>query len=274
MFSKGKTSKAYFVKSSKRLLIPYVVFLILLSIPEIKGSLTNGGYLNLFVEKLSGGTNLRGIFAAFWFITVLYVASNIFNFMLNKGYVTKIIFAMVLATAYVIMIACPLLPFNLQVVPFALFFIWVGYTLRSFIHEVLQPFIMKLNVWRCMLVAFVVIISFCCVYPFSETLYIDMKYSGYGIPVLSVAIAILMTLELAVVSMMFQRLKPMAKILILAGQASLIIMYLHNFFHIFLSQKIPLLPTIVVFAISLIVPFVLYFLFNRNRYMRMLFIGK
>lgn len=83
-----KTVKEYFRKSTRRLIVPYIAYLIVIALPYIILMAINGELLGykgktLLINMLYGGEFLKGSFGVFWFVSVLWLATNLFNYMLN-----------------------------------------------------------------------------------------------------------------------------------------------------------------------------------------------
>ncbi len=76
-----KTVKEYFHKSTRRLIVPYTAFLIVIALPYIILMAINGELFEtkgklLLINMLYGGEFLKGSFGLFWCISVLWVSYN------------------------------------------------------------------------------------------------------------------------------------------------------------------------------------------------------
>ena len=81
----------YFKRKFLHLLVPYISFLILLSIPGyirlFSDYLQTGSIYDIFyatARKIFGGRELTGTFAIFWFVTCLFFTQQVYNFLYTK----------------------------------------------------------------------------------------------------------------------------------------------------------------------------------------------
>ena len=256
---------AYISKSTIRLLIPYFSFLFLISLPEILHFLTNRGGNIPILQKLYGGYYLQGRFAVFWFITVLYVSLNLFNLILWNKWSSAWIFCLIFISSYIFILVPYPLPWNIQIVPFAISYIWIGFIAKDYWWK-LVAFIDS----HKLAASIIMIVSFIAIFPYRDSLYIDMKYSNYGIPLLSVIISIYMTCCLSYFCIYISRYKLPVTIFSLLGMASMIIMYLHQPIRSYFTDRYPALIDIIsCTAISLVV----FFVINRYSIFRMIFLA-
>ncbi len=258
-------SVSYMRHSALRLLIPYFVFLLLFFVPELLHAMRKGNDIP-GIELLYGGTKLQGRLAVFWFITVLFVATNIFNALLFRRYLSPILFVGFFCLGYVFSYFRIDLPWGLQVVPMAIFFMWVG-NRSVWLYERISG--MAVGSYAKIFAWIVVFSSFVVAWRWRDDLYMDMKQSYYGFTVLSVVMAIWLTYCIAFVSLQLVSLKYFGRFLALLGEASLMIMYLH----IAVYRSMHTLPLEVTMLAATLIPLLIYLLVKRSRILSMLLLG-
>lgn len=129
-------SKDEFFKSFNRILIPYFIFYTFISLSHAifsDDNLTTSLY-KYFKYLILAGNFLHGDFGVFWYINVLFLSLNAFNY-LQSGKIrlpeNKWIF-IILILAIVSLQAINInLPWNLQTIPLALFYFYIGFIARK-----------------------------------------------------------------------------------------------------------------------------------------------
>jgi fucose 4-O-acetylase-like acetyltransferase len=104
-----------------------------------------------------------------------------------------------------------------------------------------------------------------------ENIY-DMKYSSYGIPVVTLISSIVLTLNVKQLSVLLSRVKVLKKVFSKLGEASLVIMFLHQPFQLLIKSYVTEDET-VRFIIASLVSFAFYYIFTKNIYLRAVFLG-
>lgn len=246
-----------------RLMVPYFAFLLMLFLLE---SLRCGYPLQPYL-LLWGGKSLTGIFGVFWFITVLFLSKNLFNVFLRRNWLAPWIFLFFAALAYVVEYTGIQLVWGAEIVPAALFFLWVGN--RSAL--LFSRFLRWLGVpWIRVVFGITVFCFLLIAWFFQESLYIDMKYSRLGIPVLSICLAIGITWGIAAMSIFLERWKCLASGLTYIGKASMSVMFLHlPVFYLLIENQ----PVYIVFPLTVALCLLVDGLFRCNRFTRLVFLG-
>jgi len=225
-----KTVKAYFHKSTRRLIVPYTAYLIVIALPyiilmAINGELFETKGKSLLINMLYGGELLKGSFGVFWFVSVLWFAANLFNWMLNVVNRDILIWGalLILVGISAELIPCPL-PWNLHVVPMAAAYIGTGYWIHRSIFLFPGRFRAKDKIYYVSISAAVML----CVFVLRHELTLDMKYNNYGIPGISFMSSVAASLCMACFAILLSDNRWIGNILGFIGEASMTIMYLHQ----------------------------------------------
>lgn len=194
-----------------------------------------------------GGTWLRGPYTIFWFVPCLMMSRILFNFLLvrwgdplNRTWFYAAIACLVLA--YCIGGVTRDSPLGLLTVPMVVL-LWVGAVWRR----------IKWGGWIWLPLIPLSLGGLALLFPA-----LNMKAADYGWPLLSLASAIATSLLLFRFSQWFA---PIGTPLASLGRASLVIMYLHVAFIHYLT---PYLGKAWLFAIGLLVPFILWHLIRHS----------
>ena len=227
-----KPIKDYFHKTINRLLLPYCSFLISIFLLDILAIIHDTNLLSwstsldacnaLLLKLLYGGEFLKESYAVFWFISVLWFSTNLFNCIL-KYEVTLYFLPLLILIGYLMQIIPFALPYNIQVVPMATSYIWIGFLLKKVFNE------KRIHGWEnhklfFLLMAFLVIYV---VFILRKYLALDMKYNFYGTPFISLVSSILASVSIAIIALFISKKRHIAEILSYIGLASMSIMYLH-----------------------------------------------
>lgn len=226
---KPQTIKKYSLKKVSRLLIPYVSFLLLLyflySILNLLfyGKLFHDIY-NGLSDILYGGVALRGAFGVFWFTTTLFFSLIIFNFLACKLEIKMLLLVMIASytLAFLNQYLAPdfKLPLGLNVCLYAIPLIGIGWFLKNHHTEFL-------------LIAIVGFILFSVkTFIFHNLVSVDLKSTVYGLPLESTAIAI----AFFYLIMMVSKKIPSNWLLTYIGNASITIMFTHQWFHVYMRE--------------------------------------
>jgi len=226
-----KTIKSYFHKSIRRLIVPYTTYLIVIALPYIILMAINGELFQtkgklLLINMLYGGELLKGSFGVFWFVSVLWFAVNLFNWMLNvknRNILTWGWPLLILVGYSAELIPYPL-PWDLHVVPMAAAYIWTGYWIHRSIFLFPDRFRTKDKIYYVSISAAVML----CVFILRHELTIDMKYNNYGIPGISFMSSVAASLCMACFAIVLSHNRWIGNILGFIGRASMTIMYLHQ----------------------------------------------
>jgi fucose 4-O-acetylase-like acetyltransferase len=255
------------------LIVPYCAFLLLLGAGPL---IRNDGVHSTmkFLGRLAmGGAFLDGRFGVFWFVTCLVATQFVFSCFMTKGDLERPFSrAVLLPTVSCAIIGALLgathlgivLPFALEVVPMAILFFWFGTVYR---HSVGRFSLLKA---ACCVIGASGLVALC---GYGRVFSFDMKHSNYGPPILGVSLA----LSLSLVTIELVRLIPAsslpARVLSSLGEASLVIMFLHQAFHLSF-QALGVKSDFLLLAVSVALPYLLYQIARRNSRLSGLFLGK
>lgn len=268
-----KPIKTYFQKSALRLLLPYCMFLLVISLPEFAVYLRHhdmGGGKTLLFNMIYGGGNLKGNYAVFWFITVLWMSTNLFNLLISLN--VKIwLLPILIFIGYSIQYTSSQLPWNIQVVPMAVSYIWVGNILKIQITDTWNFSTRK----KYPLIAIIAVAILIIIFLLRHELTLDMKYSDYGLPFISFASSILATISIAVFCVLISTSSIIGKTLCMIGEASMVIMYLHMPIKFIIMSKLNLIEYNIVNILGgILLSFAVYYLLKQTRISRKLFLGE
>jgi len=205
-----------------RLLVPYLCFLVLLSIPDLVATVHAGtatAYAKFAATRLLGGRAVVGWLIVVWFVTCLFLTQQIVNLLALRLSPARLglcmLLAMLLAYLNALLLPKVWLPWNANVCLMAAPLFYAGWQYRSRFDQRFE--------WPALLVAAVAL-------PLAVTGSVqafDMKYGSYGTPIASLIAALGIALALIAI---FRRL-PAATLPMRAlagiGEASLTIMFLH-----------------------------------------------
>lgn len=126
-----KDLTSFLMKSVRRMLIPYIAFFILISFLRI--STADNHWESIIGHTtilLWGGNRMVGDFGVFWFVNVLFIGLNIFNYMQVKhfpfhAYIILFLFANCLFLWNIN------LPYNVQSLPIALSYMYIGSIIKQ-----------------------------------------------------------------------------------------------------------------------------------------------
>lgn len=264
-----------FWKKISSLAVPYVVFLLTLTLAVVARRILQGDpparweFKQMAINDILGGMYLLREFGVFWFVTCLFFTQIIYNevAMWAKGPQTpKMISFVAVATslAYIIAARWPM-NFSLwavSAVPFALTCYWFGNFVRvkDFSHVVTAGFLAAMAMG-----------SFVA-YQSGADFEFNMKYSIFGPPLLGllIALGISSALLLAIRSL------PPRSVLILPlvrlGEASLVIMFLHQFFH-FSLRGMGVENEVLIVFVAVLAPYAIYLLLRRSTALAPWFLG-
>lgn len=252
---------------SKRLLslmLPYACFLLIVilmrNVLEYRYGASIGQIIHddgyRLLAGLKGGTALSGDFGTFWFVSCLFLSMIAYNGLRTRlpeptGGAMIAVMITLLVIAY--SISRYSWPWNASIAPLAIVLIWVGecwWTLFGKRGRFRADGRLSLG-----LTAAGAVLGLCLVLPF------DMKYGQYGTPVLSVAAAIALSHVFFVGCMQLARMPVVCSLAVTFGQASLVILFLHRFFVLYLSGRI---PGIAVFLAAAIIPLLVWLVLRRS----------
>lgn len=258
-FHQQENTSDFIKKKAVRLLLPYISFFVLLSVPLIlKGQFFES---NILSDFLYGGNRLVDTFGVFWFVTTLFAALVLFNGMVKWkcGIIWYVLLALI---SYSLGLAHITLPEGLHSVPMATVYLYFGYKLH-------QTDVMDNNVICKKMLAGGGILAM-LIYPITTKLQIDMKSGYYGIPLLSLFISMWLCVTIAIMTKRISNIFIVKSVLSYIGKASFVIMFLHQYIHYtFMNYS-----TLLVVVMCVVIPVLYYYLCSKNSVLRFLFIGR
>jgi fucose 4-O-acetylase-like acetyltransferase len=214
--------RAHLKDKARRLLIPYAVYLMLFSLPDLVFAVKSGTPLafgNFLFTRLMGGRLVYAWLVAVWFITVLFLTQIAVNYLADRYSRSQITFmvlsSLALAYAYSALLPALALPWDAQVCLMAFPLFYAGWRFRTQFDGRLEVLALALAV-AALPAAAVGILR-----PFA------MKNAAYGTPVISLVAALgISILVLGITRRLPQRWSAM-RCLASVGGASLTVMYWH-----------------------------------------------
>lgn len=251
----------YIRKKALRLLTPYISFMLIIATVAL---CISGSYGEGYKTLLLGGHYAQGIYGVFWFITVLLGALVLSQFIIaRKLNIWAAIISFLLLSIPIQMMHI-LLPYSLQSVPMAAAYILAGYKFARDYQQMTIHSRPALYTTAAGIIAVIISLIYC------DHIYIDMKNSVYGIPLLSTLLSLAIILLLITVSRHTLSGNIMFRASVILGQASLVIMYLHQFIHFYnIFHNIWL-----VYLTSVTIPLIVYFLIKRFSFLRKILLGE
>lgn len=219
-----KPTKIYFHRSLFRLIIPYVSFLIIIALPELIQKFSEqdmGGVKHLIFNLLHGGEMLKGPYAVFWFISVLWFSTNLFNLIIIHKWSLWTL-PLFICISYIITLLSIPLPLNIHMIPVATTFIMIGYIIKRYSEWL---YLKANNKILYLIIASIAILSL--IYSYRQQLTIDLKYNNLGIPIVSLFSAVVASSCIACIAIGLSNITLLSKILVFIGNASMIIMFVH-----------------------------------------------
>jgi fucose 4-O-acetylase-like acetyltransferase len=254
--------KKFFLKKIIHLVVPYLSFLLMILVVQhfVQQTPFNKSSIKLF---LWGGTELRGWTATFWFVSCLFFTQQIFK--LLSAYNEKIIASVCmvfLSIAYINSYFFQTLSFPLaiNIVFYSLPIMFMGYLYKVHFEKKTTH-----NIVLCTIL-FIVILFLCSLFP---SITIAMKYSNYGVPLISLSCGIILT-HIFIVFSKFLHIH--TNMLSYIGQASMVIMYLHQSIQFGIKQYFTE-NLYVRFSFALLVPLIIYYILSKSSCSRFIFLG-
>ncbi|MBV6626488.1 MAG: hypothetical protein KI793_26715 [Rivularia sp. (in: Bacteria)] len=261
---------SFFKKKFYRLIVPYISFLTLFSLPTVVVYIQNFlvtkqlDYLHqliLFVVKqLYGGKILTDYFSLFWLITCLFFTQQLYNLIYTKIGCDKWLMNIVMLDAYSLAIIDYLFfgdiifPWSIDAVLMALPFYWLGHMASQntkIFNSIKLPTIAAVTLFTMFLIDKLSSIKFT----------FDMSHEIYGIPIINLIIAASgITISLKIAQAIHKN-KLFNSIIGEIGAASMAIIYLHQPIQIFLKQVSFLNEAIIRLIAALFIPYLIYKIF-------------
>lgn len=262
-FARPRPMKAFAAKQWHAMVLPYVAFLLTLFLADLAIEHLRG-HRPLFRTGeaaawalLIGGSELRGPMTIFWFVPCLILArlaQNALSCLWPDPRDWKWVAAMALSLAFGLWIGArsDFSPWGALSAPVALVLLWLG-ALWQGIGKDRWLVLGGLGIGALALLLW-------------KPVPLNMKLGDYGVPVLSLALAVAMSLGLCA----FARLLAPLSFLALLGSRSLTIMYCHV---AMIHYCAPYFGKPVLFALALLVPVAVHEGLVRTRWGRLYFLG-
>lgn len=224
--------KDYAFRKAKRFFLPYLAFLITVILMERYVRYRHGLSLGIEQEELNnwifGGSNLKGWFGPFWFITCMYLTQTVFAFLSVNVQSRTWLVGLVLTGSYFLAHLESILlrthrvvvPWGADVMLLAVVYFAIGYFARGFVQRYASSrLVFALS---SLLTVGYILLHRMKIMGFG----LDMKYAQYNHLILDLLVPLTMTLALIGLSQILAQWK-FANLLALAGTLSMPIMYLH-----------------------------------------------
>ncbi|MEB3341283.1 acyltransferase family protein [Okeania sp.] len=242
LYSSKYNNREYLKKKLIHLIVPYISFVILLypiqlitALPQ-KDNFSFVDILKLIINPIVGGYHLWGLTSAFWFVTCFFITQQLANLIIKKANPNHLKFYIIflIALSYLNSLVFPKfwLPQNAHIALAAIPLFLLGFLFRKYYRE--------RNYYLISIPS--VIISWWLIFFYSRqfpnqffSVDYDMKGANYGIPIISLLLALGMIIFCIDVSkLLVERVPLVAKIFTALGKASMIILFLHIVFRDFL----------------------------------------
>ncbi|MGX5829872.1 acyltransferase family protein [Mesorhizobium sp. 43Arga] len=264
-----------FWKKVASLAVPYVAFLLVLTLAVISRRTLLGDFparwelREMAIDDVLGGMRLWRDFGVFWFVTCLFFTQLIYNEIANwakspgsprmLGFV-----ALFVLLGYVIQLEWPMnrSPWAVAAVPIALCCYWFGHLLRT--YQLRQGILWSFVAVVCALAVGAAVSG--------AEIQFNMKYSIFGPPVLGLLIALALSLALLILVRKAAAVERVAVPMARLGEASLVIMFLHQFFQ-FSLRDVGVSNEAVIMAVAVSGPFAIYLLLKRSAWLSPWFLG-
>jgi len=258
---------SFFKNKFLRLIVPYISFLILFSLPTITTyihqiwvtkQLDSLSTLVIFtLKQFYGGEVLSDWFALFWLITCLFFTQQLYNFIYTKFGSEKWLVNIIMLDAYCLAIIDYLLfkdvifPWDINVVLMALPFYWLGHIASQ-----------QSNIFNSIKSVQISAFTLATVFLIDKLSYVeftfDMRRKIYGVPIINFLTAIAGIVIIQQVVNVITKTKFFDKIIREIGAASMIIIYLHQPIQITLKQVSFLNESTVRLIVALLIPYLIY----------------
>lgn len=278
-FKPQKPWGSYVVRKAKHLLIPYIFYLVLLTLLMAGMIIWRGQALGAFLNEnwkafLLGGSLLEGVYATFWFTTCLFVTQITYDCLcrkvpskLFKGlFVTGCFFLAYWESRYK---AGFFVPWNADVALYALAFYAIGQAIR-------QTKLLEKPKSRNIVFVFALLLLLGFLYLYSHKILdygLDMKHRQYYYFGTNLVVPLIFTLLLGKLSMMLSKVPYLNKMLIYLGKAAMVIMYLH-LASVDLARRFIAITPPRFFVLGLFGSLAFYELVQRFTYGRLLALGE
>lgn len=282
LFRKQESYHAYLVRKIQHLIIPYLCFLVLLSIPAyaavISRLVDDPGFptfrplLILTAQRIWGGMYLQGWVGIFWFVSCLFITQQaycIFSlYTRNENRDMGILMVISLIAASINSSFCQDFPFPLDanVVTMALPIFCMGRIYRKLSESARN----KLTLTALVIAAIALILDRSGIYTFT----FEMKTTNFGLPGIGFLIAVAFSVLMIRFSALLERHVPLpGRMFSFVGSYSLIIMFLHQPIQAVMYNDLGIESMTARFAAAILLPLVVGILCSKNDLLKTLFLG-
>ena len=259
------TVEGYALHRARQLLVPYLLWLSLISIPGFMLAARAHRLPRQLEYWAFGGIALGGQTGPLWFATVLLVALVVYDALRKRApewVVPVVVLAYVLAMLRQTLLHGRYFFWDADVALYALPYLHLGAVARERGWSDRKPWLVGLT---ASFVGYAALTAFGI-----ETANVDLKQSDFGVPGLNLALALA---GAAACVLLAQNAGPLTKALAYVGRASLLVMFLHFTVLVALSREGVRNPWLA-FAVAVAVPLALYPVFQRFRPTRVLLLGE
>jgi len=280
LYKPGLRTRAYLKKKTLHLIVPYVSYLLLISLPIYLKFIIKylGGSSDILLKNIAeftfglfyGGQCLTDWWGAFWFISCLYFTQLLYNLAYQAVGSRKLFFVVIFLYVLALLNARYVMsfkfPWSVNVTAMAIPFFYVGHMASCYgIHTSFK--LIPLSILG-------LILAFVLDGIGVKGLGFNMKYGWYGIPVISFGIALSCIALLQKLAHATQFFKPWNCIATEIGRASMVIMFVHSPIQLIMKSFPILSASFVRIAASLAFSLFLYHLFQRFTITRKLCLGE
>jgi len=247
-----------------RTFVPFIVYMLLIYFYG-KMFLYDTPYNSLII----GGKALGGLFGVFWFIPCLFYAKVIFGIINNLNikdihkFLTVIILYIINTLILKYVTYDYFIFWNVDIAFICLLYYSIGYFIESWRDN---KYVIYISIILCL------IISLLWYFNIVEiTFNMKIKSLFYN-PIIQIIFPLAITIVLLKILSLIKNANVIKKTLNYIGRSSLVIMYLHIVIFTTLVKYTDI-SYLFQIIISIIIPVFLYWLFNKNEYLKKLFIG-
>ena len=268
LFRPNGDISGFIIKGVRRLLVPYVCFLVLLSIPWVlRYVLTKdfSGMKDFGLNAVFGGPMLKGWFSASWFVTCFFIAQQLINLIIvrlgKKLQVVIVLVFLLLAYTNAHFAASLQFPEAANIALMAIPMIYVGYLTKEWSGH------------RFAVAASVIFVLVClAIFP-EAVLDFDMKYTIYGIPLVSFVVSFACFIALRQVAVFVPWIPFLGKHIESMGRVSLGIMFLHQMLQMQMQSKLHIDSEAARFMLAVLLSYGISILMEKYEITNRLFLG-
>ncbi|MGK2910603.1 MAG: acyltransferase family protein [Sphingobium sp.] len=257
-------------RRTRSILVPYIAFLsVVVLLVMARDIVLGGNSLPTVGEFLWGGSSLKGDFGTFWFLSSLFltqVAYNALAYRYADPARREVIFlvAGILLAGTLAALVFPgrSLPFSLETLPFTIPLFWFGHLLQHEREHRRQVRILLIMIAVAALVAAMVGYRF----------RIALKAGSIEPPILGLLLGFL-TAKLALTSYrLIARVPLISSTLAAVGQASLVLLCLHQWVH-FTLRRVGVETSWIIISLACFLPYLAWIVMRQIEWVKIVFLG-